>query len=253
MLEKIIRVVREAGELIRCAHDVEQDTTEKTSPSDLVTKYDVAVQNYLRRELLRLLPEADFLGEEGEHAALTQPWCFVVDPIDGTANFVRDLGYSNISVALVRQGTVEYGVVYNPFREELFSARRGEGAWLNEKPIHVSDYDPVHALVLSGSTIYDREMTDTHFRMLSKLYGQCADFRRFGAAALDLCQIAAGRAEILFECRLRPWDFAAGSLILTEAGGRITKLDGGKISVMESGSIFASNGCCHALLETLRD
>lgn len=253
MLDKIIRVVRDAGELIRCAHDVEQDITEKTNPADVVTKYDVAVQKFLRRELLRLLPEADFLGEEGAQAQLTQPWCFIVDPIDGTANFVRGMGHSNISVALAKNGQTEYAVVYNPYRDELFSARRGEGARLNAKPIHVTEHDAAHALLICGSTAYDRELTDRHFDMMKALYNRCADYRRFGAAALDFCYLACGRAEVFFECRLRPWDIAAGTLILTEAGGQVTQMDGSAIDVTQNCSIFASNGVCHGLLDVIRE
>ena len=109
ILQELERIVRLAGNLVREAHDIEQVTTEKTGAADLVTKYDVAVQGLLKRELLTLLPEADFFGEEGEHAALTRPWTFIVDPIDGTTNFVRRLHYSNISVALAHDGQVEYG------------------------------------------------------------------------------------------------------------------------------------------------
>lgn len=248
MLEQIKDVVRQAGELICCAHHIEEDTLEKNGPSDLVTKYDLAVQAFLRRELLRLLPEAGFLGEEGQTDTLPDtPWIFVVDPIDGTTNFVRNLGYSNISVALVHNGKSEYGVVYNPFREEMYAARRGEGATLNDEPIHVSDYPADHGLALFGSTIYDRELTDRSFAMMRRLYDRCADFRRLASAALDLCQVAAGRAEVFFECRLRPWDVAAGSLILEEAGGVVSTLEGQPLDVLHNTSIFASNTLCSAL------
>lgn len=251
MLKKIIRVVEDAGEMIRCAHHVEEDITEKTNPADLVTKYDTAVQEYLRRELLKLMPQAGFLGEEGEHGALNSAWTFVVDPIDGTANFVRDFGHSNISVALVKDGVSEYGVVYNPFRGELFAAQRGQGATLNGRPIRVSDHDAAHGFLLCGSTAYDRELTDRHFAIMRTLYERMADYRRMGAAALDLCYVAAGRVEVFFECRLRPWDIAAGSLILTEAGGKVTQLDGTPLDVLHNSSVFAANQPCYALIETI--
>ena len=212
ILQELERIVRLAGNLMREAHDIEQVTTEKTGAADLVTKYDVAVQGLLKRELLTLLPEADFFGEEGEHAALTRPWTFIVDPIDGTTNFVRCLHYSNISVALAHDGQVEYAVVYDPFADELFSARRGGGAFCNGLPIHVSGKDMAHAVFLCGSTIYDRRLTEQSFSLLRQLYDRGLDYRRFGAAALDLCQVAAGRAELFYECRLSPWDYAAGSL-----------------------------------------
>ena len=160
MLEALIEIVRRAGNMVLSAHDIQNVTREKHGPADLVTQYDEAVQAFLRRELLRLLPEADFFGEEGEHPALTRPWVFVVDPIDGTTNFTRRMNYSSISVALVHNGQTEYGVVYNPYVGELFAARRGHGATLNGAPIHVSGNDVPHAIVVCGSTIYDRTYTD---------------------------------------------------------------------------------------------
>ncbi|MBQ3532196.1 MAG: inositol monophosphatase [Oscillospiraceae bacterium] len=252
MLKKITYIAREAGEMIRCAHDIDQDIIQKTNPADVVTKYDTAVQAYLRRELLTLMPEAGFLGEEGDHEALTQEWVFIVDPIDGTTNFVRNMGHSNISIALAKNGIAQYGVVYNPFRDELFAAQLGGGAMLNGNPVRVSENDATHAILLSGSTAYDRELTDRHFAIMRALYDRCADYRRFGAAALDLCDLACGRAEVFFECRLRPWDIAAGSLILTEAGGIITQLDGSPVNVLENCSIFATNSACSGLLDVIR-
>ena len=163
MLQELERIVRCAGDMVREAHDIEQVTTEKNGAADLVTKYDVAVQGFLKRELLTLLPEADFFGEEGDHAKLTQPWTFIVDPIDGTTNFVRRLHYSNISVALAHDGQVEYAVVYDPFADELFSAQKDCGAFCNGLPIRVSDKDMAHAVFLCGSTIYDRSLTERSF------------------------------------------------------------------------------------------
>ena len=252
MLDRLIAVVRRAGDMIRDAHDIEKDTHEKNGAADLVTKYDVAVQAFLQRELLALVPEADFLGEEGEHETLDKPWVFVVDPIDGTTNFVRHMHHSNIAVALVHEGCVAYGVVYNPFTEEMFAARRGGGAFLNGRPIHVSDRDMSHAITMCGSTIYDRRFTDRSFSLMRRLYDLGLDFRRFGSAELDVCYVACGRAEVFFECRLSPWDYAAGSLILTEAGGKITRLDGSPIDPYRGGSVWATNGICHPVLELLK-
>ncbi len=253
MLNKTIRVVRDAGEMIRCAHDIADDITEKSSHIDVVTKYDTAVQEFLHRELLKLMPQAGFLGEEGAHEEITSEWTFIVDPIDGTANFVRNFGHSNISVALAKNGVSEYGVVYNPFRDELFAAQRGKGATLNGRPIRVSDADASHAIVLCGSTAYDRELTDRHFAMMRALYDRTGDFRRLGAAALDLCYLAAGRGEVFFECRLRPWDIAAGSLVLAEAGGKVTQLDGTPLNVLQNCSVFAANEACYGLIEVIQD
>lgn len=216
MLEQIIDIVRRAGDIVLSAHDIQNVTREKHGPADLVTQYDEAVQVFLRQELLKLLPEAEFFGEEGERPALTHPWIFVVDPIDGTTNFTRRMNCSSVSVALVHNGQTEYGVVYNPFVGELFAAQRGCGATLNGAPIRASSRDAAHAIVACGSTIYDRSYTDRHFAILRHLYDRCLDYRRFASAALDCCMVACGRAEIFFECRLSPWDYAAGSLIAQE-------------------------------------
>lgn len=160
--------------------------------------------------------------------------------------------HSNIAVALVHEGCVAYGVVYNPFTEEMFAARRGGGAFLNGRPIHVSDRDMSHAITLCGSTIYDRRFTDRSFSLMRRLYDLGLDFRRFGSAELDVCYVACGRAEVFFECRLSPWDYAAGSLILTEAGGKITRLDGSPIDPYRGGSVWATNGICHSVLTLLK-
>ena len=252
MLKELEAIVRRAGEMVREAHDVEQVTSEKTGAADLVTKYDIAVQGFLKRELLALLPEADFFGEEGDHAALTRPWTFIVDPIDGTTNFVRGIAFTNISVALALDGQVEYAVIYAPLLDELFSAQRGCGAFCNGLPIHVSARDMDHAVFLCGSTIYDRSLTDRHFSLLRQLYDRGLDYRRFGSAALDLCQVAIGRVELFYECRLSPWDFAAGSLIAAEAGGIVTTLDGGPLDVLHPSSVFAANPLCHGVLKELK-
>ena len=176
----------------------------------------------------------------------------MVDPIDGTTNFTRRMNYSSISVALVHNGQTEYGVVYNPYVGELFAARRGHGATLNGAPIHVSDNDVPHAIVVCGSTIYDRTYTDRNFSILRRLYDRCLDYRRFASAALDCCQIAAGRAEIFFECRLSPWDYAAGTLIAQEAGATATRLEGGPMDPLHAGSVFITNGVCHSVLSELQ-
>ena len=169
MLEEIIAIVRQAGDMIRDVHHVENVTREKTGPADLVTQYDERVQAFLRQELLSLMPAAGFLGEEGDHERLTQEWAFIVDPIDGTTNFVRNLHNSSISVALARGQQVEYGVVYNPFNGDLFWASRGGGAFCNGRPMQVSDRGPEHGVALFGTTIYDRHLTDVFFRMMRML------------------------------------------------------------------------------------
>lgn len=244
MLDKIVAIVKEAGKIVKNAQQIERVTREKDGAANLVTQYDEAAQAFLREKLLALKPEADFFGEEGEHQPLRADWTFIVDPIDGTTNFVRQLHYSNIAVALAYRGQVRCAVVYDPFMDELFAAERGKGATLNGRPIHVSDRALDHAIVLCGSTIYDRSYTDRSFTLMRHLYDNALDFRRFGAAELDGCYVAAGRADIFFECRLSPWDFAASGLIVEEAGGHLTRLDGTAADPREPGSVWCTNDRC---------
>ena len=242
MLEEIISIVRKAGELVLSARDVSARTHEKTSAADLVTEYDVAVENFLREKLLALLPEAVFFGEEEDGPTHPeQGWAFIVDPIDGTANFVRGLRHSAVSVALARDGAVEYGVVYNPYQDELFSARRGGGAFLNGVPIRVSGKPLSQGIFAMGTALYRREYFPPTMRLTRQLFERSCDFRRMGAAALDLCAVACGRVEVFFEYNLSPWDYAAGSLLVTEAGGAVCTLEGEALPIVRRCGIWASN------------
>ena len=251
MLEKIISVVREAGRIICSAEDISAKTSEKGGAADLVTAYDVAVEEFLKRELTALLPDALFYGEESAKCGdPNKGWVFLVDPIDGTTNFVRHLSQSAISVALAKDGVVEYGVVLDPFKNELFSAKRGGGAYLNGKPIHVSDRPLDKGIFGMGTAIYNREFDERTISVTAQLFARSCDFRRMGAAALDLCYTAAGRYDAFFEFSLAPWDFAAGSLIVTEAGGRICTMEGNFLPIARCG-IWASNAVNFDILKEL--
>ncbi len=253
MLDKIVSIVREAGEIVRGAGDIAAHTHEKGAVYDLVTDYDVAVEAHLKRELLALLPEAIFYGEEEkEFQDASRGWAFIVDPIDGTTNFTRSFHQSAVSVALVKDGQVRYGVVYDPAKGEMFSASRGGGAFLNGRPIAASDRDLSHGIVIVGTALYHRETyTDQTFRVMRHLFDRSMDFRRFGAAALDLCYVACGRAEVMFEYHLSPWDYAAGSLVLEEAGGRTAAMTGAPLPITAPSSVWGSNAACWPELEKL--
>ena len=235
MLEQIMDVVRRAGEMVLSAHDIAAGTHEKTSAADLVTEYDLAVEAFLKEQLPPLCPG----------------WAFIVDPIDGTTNFVRGLRQSAISVALARDGQVEYAVVFDPYKNEMFSARRGGGAFLNGAPIHVSGKPLAEGIFGMGTAIYCREYLEPTMRVTEQLFRRACDFRRLGAAALDLCDVACGRVELFFEYSLCPWDFAAGSLIITEAGGHISTLQGGPLALTERCSVWASNDVNKDILREL--
>ena len=252
MLEQIMDVVRRAGEMVLSAHDIAAGTHEKTSAADLVTEYDLAVEAFLKEQLPPLCPGSIFYGEEkAENADPSRGWAFIVDPIDGTTNFVRGLRQSAISVALARDGQVEYAVVFDPYKNEMFSARRGGGAFLNGAPIHVSEKPLAEGIFGMGTAIYRREYLEPTMRVTEQLFRRACDFRRLGAAALDLCDVACGRVELFFEYSLCPWDFAAGSLIITEAGGHISTLQGGPLALTERCSVWASNDVNKDILREL--
>lgn len=243
MLQAISKTVRSAGEILLSARKLESAVREKTGPRDLVTQYDLQVQAFLREKLLALLPEAGFLGEEDDNPAdLSQKeWAFIVDPIDGTTNFVQGFHNCCVSVGLAHCGMMEYGVVYNPYDGELYAAQRGHGAFLNEKPIVCQDRDLEHSLLIFGSALYYRDLVPKTLRLLQAAFPVVQDIRRFGSAALDLCYLAAGRGGVFFECRLCPWDYAAGSLIAQEAGCVVSRIEGGAVDLFRKSSVLAGS------------
>ncbi|GFI22327.1 inositol-1-monophosphatase [Lachnospiraceae bacterium] len=243
LLSEITNVVRDCGEIILHADRDKSCIDEKAGHANFVTTYDKKVQQELQKRLLEILPEAVFVGEEEEiHASIAKGYAFIVDPIDGTTNFIKDYHMSAISVGLTLDGERYMGVVYNPYLNEMFTAIKGQGAFLNGIPIHVSSESIENGLVLFGTAPYYEELNKKSFEMAYEYFKRSIDVRRSGSAALDLCNVAAGRAELFFELRLCPWDLAAGSLIVEEAGGKVTTAEGGQITLYEPCSLIATNG-----------
>ena len=226
VLALVERAEREAAELIMHAHGILAEM--KSGKRDVVTEYDRRVQELLMSRLREALPEAHFFCEElNERDRLDAGQLFIIDPIDGTMNFVRGFHHSCISVAYAERGVVRVGAVYNPYADEMFTAVRGQGAWLNGRPIHVSDAGLSENLVCCGSSPYAPELADRTFAIARAMYDASLDVRREASAALDLCSVAAGRAGLYFELQLSLWDYAAGALIVEEAGGQCCTIDGG--------------------------
>ncbi len=247
LLEELVRVVRACGAIILNADRTKSGIDEKAGHANFVTTYDKKVQSELQEKLLAVLPEAVFVGEEEDvHASVQNGYAFIVDPIDGTTNFIKDYHASAISVALIKDAERYMGVVYNPYLDEVFTAIRGKGAYLNGKPIQVSKQPLANGIVIFGTATYYEEFAKATFDMAYDYYCKALDVRRSGSAALDLCNIAAGRAELFFELRLCPWDYAAGSLIVEEAGGVVTTTDGGALPFNEGCGVFATNAVCAA-------
>lgn len=223
--EEIEKAVRVGGEIVISAKNVEAQA--KSSKRDLVTKYDREVQKTLVEILSEKFPNAGYVGEENEmREHLEAPLVFIIDPIDGTANFTKGMCYSCISVAALVDGVPSVGVVYNPYLDEMFSAVKGQGATLNEEPIRVTDDSLSESIVIFGTSPYNAELTDLTFDRLRRVFNKCLDVRRTGSAALDLCYAAAGRCGVFFEAILALWDYAAGVLIVEEAGGVCVTLEG---------------------------
>ena len=242
VLENIIHAVRACGTIILNADRTKSGIDEKAGHANFVTAYDKKVQSELQKRLLEILPEAVFVGEEEDvHASVKDGYAFIVDPIDGTTNFIKDYHASAISVALIKDAKRYMGVVYNPYLDEVYTAVKGKGAFLNGSPIQVSRQPLENGIVIFGTATYYEEYAKATFDMAYDYYCKALDVRRSGSAALDLCNIAAGRAELFFELRLCPWDYAAGSLIVEEAGGVVTTIDGGELPLNEGCGVLATN------------
>lgn len=226
ILDLMERAEREAAALVLQAHGILAEA--KTDRRNVVTEYDRKVQELLMARFREVLPEARFFCEEMmEPDRLDAEKLFIIDPIDGTMNFVHGFQRSGISVAYAERGVVRAGAVYNPYMDEMFTAVSGQGARLNGCPIHVADGGLSESVVCFGSSPYAPELADRTFSLAKALYFSGLDIRREGVASLDLCSVAAGRAGLYYELQLSLWDYAAGALIVEEAGGQCCTIDGG--------------------------
>lgn len=251
MINQIIEIVKDAGKIILSAHNQETSVTAKEGKKNFVTKYDVAMQDFLFNELAKAFPEAEFVGEEGENNLKSSALRFIIDPIDGTTNFMQNYRCSCISVALCKENDVIAGVVFNPYTNEVFSAEQGTGAYLNGEKIKVSDRPLSDGLALFGTSPYHPENTDETFALLRKVFDFSRDIRRSGSAAYDICTVACGRCEVFFEKGLQPWDIAAGTLILKEAGGVALNYQGEEISLSKPDDMIFANPKAYEEFTTL--
>jgi myo-inositol-1(or 4)-monophosphatase len=250
----ILECIRKAGEIMLSAHNIDNKDTVQEKAGDaanMVTLYDVAVQEFLIREIKNIIPDATFIAEEKENESdmLASEHCFIIDPIDGTANFIHEYHHSCISVAMFSRGEAVFGAVYDPYLDELFSAVKGEGAYLNGKPMSVSERDMSHAILAFGTSPYDKSVLgESTFKLVQKLFYRCSDVRRCGSAALDIVYLAAGRNDMFFELALYPWDIAAAQLIVKEAGGIITDKHGNELDFSRRNPVIAANKRLYPLL-----
>jgi myo-inositol-1(or 4)-monophosphatase len=239
------QAARMAGAVIRDnwqrVHDIEYK-----SAIDLVTATDRASEEAIVAHLAKRYPGHSILAEEA--TAIVAPgsvYRWIVDPLDGTTNFAHSFPHVAISIALEREKEIVLGLVYDPIRDEGFSAMKGEGALLNDKPIRVSKAGELDKALLATGFPYDhREDPDYYLKYFRSLTRRAQGIRRAGSAALDLCYVAAGRLDGFWELKLKPWDIAAGALIVVEAGGIVSNFSGGPFSI-DGEETLASNGLIH--------
>jgi len=241
LLKDTCAAVRKAGEII-LAHREKPKNIRYKGRIDLVTDTDIAVENALKETLSRILPGASFMAEET--AGQTEPGnlTWIIDPLDGTTNFAHGLPMVAISTALWRETRVEMGIIYLPVLDEMFYATRGQGAYLNGRPISVSQTtDPEKALVATGFPYAVKENIRPVMENLENVLIRCQGVRRMGSAAVDLAYTASGRFDAFFEAMLHPWDVAAGWLLVLEAGGRVSQYDHAQDFNLKAKTILAAN------------
>lgn len=214
---------------------------QKGGCANIVTSSDIAVQEFLCRELRALLPGCGFLCEEEDVHDPDKEYVWVIDPIDGTANYSRGIDHCAISVALRHEDEIIMGVIYSPSRSEMYWAEKGKGAWCNGKRLHTSSRPFENGILCTAMSTYRKSLAGVCSDVIMDAYYQCNDVRRFGAASIELCFMAAGIIELYFEMRLQPWDYAAGILLIEEAGGKITGLGGKPLSFDGPDLVCAAN------------
>jgi len=237
-MNEIFDLIREAGRLVTAPAAAEISAKGR---SNFVTDRDVAVQEFIRKGLSALYPAYGFMSEEQDNAPDYEQPLWILDPIDGTANFITRYGLSAISLALMVGGEVVFGAVYNPYTDELFSAEKGKGAFLNGEPIHAdNDVTFEDALIDLGTMPYYKDRADEVGAMAAAIIKNASDIRRCGSAALAMCYASCGRTAAMIEGLLQPWDYAAGMLIAKEAGAITADWDENPLTAKAPSSVLVA-------------
>lgn len=248
MINIALRAARKVGEnIVRASDDLERFEVIEKGVNDFVTEVDIKAEQDIIYHLHKAYPDHAILGEEsGLIGSEDAEYKWIIDPLDGTTNFVRGIPHYAISIACLHRGKLEHALVLDPVRQEEFTASRGRGAQLNGRRIRVSNLKTLDSALL-GTGIPFKDHCDDKLAPYSKslevLAGQCAGIRRAGAASLDLAYVAAGRLDAFWEIGLSPWDMAAGALLIREAGGLVSDINSSE-NFLKSGNIVAGNPKC---------
>lgn len=255
MLNIAVRAARAAGNVITRNMDrVDTLKIDRKQRNDLVSEVDKQAEYEVLRVLNKAYPDHAIVGEEGGlHGDKNAEYTWIVDPLDGTTNFLHGFPHFNVSIALRHNGRTSQGVVYNPVSQELFTATRGDGAWLNNKRIRVSKTHAIgDALLGNGFPYRDGDDVDKHINAVRELTTRCRGIRRPGACALDMAFVAAGRLDGYWISGFSEWDVAAGALLVREAGGLVNDFNGGSDFVESRTLICGNPKIAHTMIETIK-
>lgn len=247
-ITKIQDIVREAARLF-ADRSAAEHIMEK-GHCDYVTAVDEAVQAFVQEKLAESYPEIQFMGEEQDNSAIDiNGLVWVLDPVDGTTNLIHDYRNSAISLALLENREPVLGIVYNPYADEMFWAEKGKGSFLNGTSIRISGAKSMaESLISIGTSPYYKDKAEEIFKTFTEIYKDCQDIRRCGSAAIDLAHVACGRIDAYLERHLKIWDYAAGVLLVREAGGEVLDYAGEKRTMEPIGDVVAGNGRIERLL-----
>lgn len=247
-LEITKQIAREAGQLLREGQEKGFSLVRKSTEIDLVTEYDQMAEALIVKKLQEAFPDHGIVAEEGSSVKTEADGLrWYVDPLDGTNNFAHRIPQFGVSMGLYQGPTPVLAVVYDPMRDHMYWAEEGSGAYLNGEPMKVSQATTVQDSILASGFPYDRHSDPVdNIAQMGLFLKRCQGFRRFGACCLDLASVAAGRYDGFWEFKLSSWDVGAGLLLVTEAGGKVTRIDGSPMSYLtERNNIVVSNGHIH--------
>jgi len=249
-IERLKQIALEAGKIVKEGYRSHKEVSHK-GVVDLVTEFDVKTEDFLISKLTEAFPGYTHVGEESHRGSYHYDKAIYIDPIDGTTNFVHGIPHLAISLGVWEEGEPVLAVVYNPILEELFWAEKGEGAYCNGERLEVSTQDKLQNALIATGFPYAKVNAGIEYRWvidcMTNLLPHIQDIRRLGAAAVDLCYLAQGKVEAFYEIDLKPWDVAAGILIVQEAGGKVSNVNGARYN-FDDKSIVASNGKVHGQL-----